>query len=234
MTRLLNTLKLDVALQQRNGLYLFTAVSTAAVILAMRQFVPQDALSRVLPVLFFFYVGATSYLFIAAQVLFEKAQRTVDALAVTPLHVREYLLSKVLSLTALASVEGLAILLLSYGLELNLPLLVLGVIAQSALTALAGLIVVVRFSSATNFLILAPLYLTPLFVPAVGLLGLYDSALYYLWPTQAPLTLIQAAFHGAPTWQLGYALCYAILTLIVGFVWAQRAYERFVVAKAGN
>ncbi len=231
--RLAATMKLDLRLQLRNHLYLFTAVTTLFVVAFLRLFIPREALGVFLPAILFFGLGGTTAMFVAAQILFEKGERTLEAMNVTPLRAREYLLSKLLTLTALATLEGLAIVILSYGFALNLIMLLLGMIILAAFYALVGFIAVVRYDSATRFLMIVGPLLTPLFIPALGLFGLWSSPILYLWPTQAPLLILEGAFYGLPYWQLLYAVAYSALALLGLYLWAQRAFYAHVVRARG-
>lgn len=233
MRRLAATLRLDLRLQVRNHLYLFTALTTLLLLTVLRQLVPREVLEEVFPPLLFLWLGSTTLMFVAAQVLFEKGEGTLSAVTVSPLRTLEYLVSKLLTLTSLATVESLALLFFSYGTNVNLPLLLLGVVGLAALYTLVGLILVVRYDSVTHFLMTSPLYLTPLCVPALGLTGLWDSPFLYLWPTQGPLLLLEGAFQDVAAWQVGYALVWTALSLVGLVVWAERAFYRHVILKAG-
>lgn len=233
MTCFLATVRLDVWLQHRHGLYLFTTVSTLLVILAVRALIPRDALPTVIPILFFFYLGSTAFMFCAAQLLLERSEGTLDALAVTPLRSREYLLSKVVTLAGLAALESLTILVFTYGLDFHGLLLVLGVVGQAVLYTLISLVVVVRYDSVTYFLMTSPVLLTPLFVPALGVTGLWQTPIYYLWPTYPPLVLLQGAMHGTSLWEVVYATLYLTVAAILFYRWAYRAFTYHIVQGGG-
>ena len=67
---------------------------------AGRSFFPHDSLPIVLPVFFLLFLGGSTYIFVAGMIILERGERTLDALAVTPLGFREYLGSKVATLSA--------------------------------------------------------------------------------------------------------------------------------------
>ncbi|CAN5651040.1 membrane protein [soil metagenome] len=229
------TLRLDLALQRRNHLYLFTALTTVLLAVLLRAFVPGEALAEFLPGLFFLWLGSSTFMFCAAMLLFERGEGSLDALAVTPLPPRAYLLSKVVSLTLLGTAESLVILLFAYGSlptlsAVNLFFLLPGLVGLAALYTLLGLVVVVRYRSVTHFVVTAPFVVAPLFIPALGLIGLWHP-LFYLWPTQAPLLLLQGAFGGQGSWQILYAVLYTPLTLLAAFVWAEGAFDRHVIER---
>lgn len=237
MTRLASTLRLDVQLQARSWLYSIGIVAAVFMGGVCAYFLDREMLRFILPSMLVLGMGNTTYMFVAGMVLFEKGEQTFDAQIVTPLRVREYLASKALTLTGFAMVESAIVLAIAYGFGGFRPLpLVTGLAVLGLLFTLCGLIQVVRYDSVTDFLMPAA-FLVGTFaaLPVFGSLRLWSTPLWYLWPTQPPLIFLEAAFlRPVAAWQLVYAVVYSAVCLVVAAWWAQRAFERFIVGKAGG
>ncbi|NDJ60883.1 MAG: ABC transporter permease [Chloroflexi bacterium] len=229
MTRLVSTMQLDVKLQIRNRFYHIVFGLALLNVIALPRIFGREQLAEVLPVLLLMIMSATTFLLVAGMVIFEKGERNLEALVITPVRNSEYLLSKLITLTALATVEAAFIALLTYGLGFNPLLLFGGIIVLGLMYTLFGFILVVRYNTVTDFLVPAMLVILALQIPFLDALGMLSSPLFYLIPTQAPLLLMKAAFEPIEVWQLVYALAYAAVTIGVTFAWAQRAFNRFVI-----
>jgi fluoroquinolone transport system permease protein len=221
----------DVRLQSRYGFYAVYAVLTVAFALLLRA-TPAGARDLVFVLVVFGDPSFLGFYFVAALVLFEKRERVLDALVTSPLSTEAYLLSKALSLTLLAVLATVVITLLGYGLAVAwLPLLV-GVALTSMVFVLVGFVAVARFDSINAYFMTAFVYMTVLGLPVFGLLGIFETPLYYLLPAQPALVLLGAAVDpaGTPLWELAYAVGYLLVAAVVAFLAARRAFERHVVA----
>ena len=170
------------------------------------------------------------------MVLFEKGEATLFALISTPLRFREYLASKLLTLTALAMVISLVVAMAGYGLDFNPVLFMLGVVLASLISALVGFITVAPFGSISSYLVPSSLVLTPLGLPVFHFLGLWQSPIFYLFPTQGALLLLGGAFvpDSLAVWQVAYALVYGSIWIAGLAFLAHRAFDRYIVARKGG
>lgn len=231
MRRLAATLRLDVQLQSRNLLYHIGVGVALAVGLAARYFLDPEVIRVLLPVFFLGALLGTTYMFVAAMVLFEKGERTLDAVIVSPLPTREYILSKVLTLTGFGLVESIIVLLLAYGFaDFHMVPLLAGVLVMGALYALVGTAQVVRYDSVTEFLIpgaiLAGMVLQ---LPFLHALDIWPSPIWYLVPTQAPLLLMKGAFQPIADWEWIYAVGYSFVALVAGYRLAESEFTKYIV-----
>ena len=117
MKRLVSVFRWDVTLQYR---YKFVAVSVGMVLFWGSLFSLIPGIGRVdagvvVPAFFVINLYVTTFYFISGLVLFEKSEGVLTMLAATPLRDVEYLLSKVVSLTLLALVESLLIVVAVLG-----------------------------------------------------------------------------------------------------------------------
>ncbi len=233
MTRLLRTMRWDIVFQARYGLYLATAVSTVVILLVVKQ-VPATLLDLALPFVVFADLALVGFYFIAALVLFEKAEGTLTALVVSPLRFGEYLASKLATLTALAVLISLLVTLLCYGPAFNWPLLIVAVALLSCFGLLVGLIAVAPHDTVSAFFLPAQVYSLTMAVPLIPFLGFFDSPVFYLWPTYGALLLLRAAFVPGASWQVGYGVVYQLVWIGLLTWVARRRFDRYVVGRQGG
>ncbi|WP_330633158.1 fluoroquinolone export ABC transporter permease subunit [Halocatena halophila] len=228
--RFMSMLRWDIQVQMRYGLYSIYAIITALYVAGV---VAVPAAVRPLAITWVVFSDPVflGMFFIGALVLFEKGDGVLDALTVSPLGRREYLLSKVLSLTVLATITSLIVAVFGQGLDFDILLFLLGVILSSVLFVLIGFVAVARFDTINAYLLTALLYLLPTVFPLVGFIGI-DHPLLYLIPTKATLLLLGGAFGvGGPIvgLELIYAISYLLVWIGLAGVLADRAFKRHIV-----
>ena len=234
MIRLRHAARLDLRLQARYGLY-YAAVFVTLFWIAMLYSLPASTMRPATPLVIFGELAVIGYYFVAGMILFEKGERTLSAVVVSPLRFREYLASKLITLTIMATVSSLILVLVAYGPGFDAALLVSGVTLISLISVLAGFISVLPFDQITRYLIPSQLPLALMSVPLIPFLGIWQSPLFYLFPTYGPLLLLGGAFGttSPTTAQLFYALTYSPLCVLVLVLAARKTFERYVVGGGG-
>jgi fluoroquinolone transport system permease protein len=194
---------------------------------------PDDVLRPLLPTFLFLNGTITTFLFVGALLLFEKSEGVLQALVVTPLRVGEFVASKVASLTALAVVEGVVIVALGWGFEVHVLPLLLGLTATGVLYTLFGFALVLRYDAVNEYILPAGAIVGVLQLPMLGALGIWEPAVFWLWPTTGALRMLQAGFEvQSPTTWI-YAVGWTGLWIGVGSLWCRAAFVRFVVRSEG-
>ena len=236
MKHLQSTVLLDVKVQGRNKLYAIGIGTSLVVGLSMGQLFEPDTIRIILPVLFLGSLGGTTYMFVAGMVLFEKSERTNDALSVTPLRRRDYILSKTITLTAFATVESVIVLVTAFGVRgFNAAILAAGIVSMGALFTLIGLAQVARHHSVTDFLVPGAIVVTTfLELPLFHILNIFPSPLWYLIPTQAQVLLMKGALQPIPTWEWIYAIGYTIVALPTVYILANRQVSKHLLGEANK
>ena len=135
------------------------------------------------------------------------------------------------SLTLLAVLATVAVVLLTYRGTVNWPMLGVGVVMNSWLMVLVGFVVAARYNGISEFLIPSMLWMIPTQLPLLDFFGIWQHPVIYLVPTQATMLLIAAAFRSIEPWQFAYAIGYLAIAGAVVAVMALRAFERFVIRK---
>lgn len=232
MTRLSSTLRWDIQLQFRNGFYYASAFVALFTVLILGLF-PNADWRFILPAILFENLLINTFYFIAALVLLEKGEGTLEGIIVSPLRKWEYLASKIISLTILSIFETLVVTLIIFGASLNWPIFILGIIILCAMFALAGFLFVARYDSINTFLFPSVLFTALLSLPIIDSLSLWESPLMLLHPFQAPMLLLTAGFQTIPAWQIIYGIIYGIIWIGILYTLSQRAFYRFVILKQG-
>jgi fluoroquinolone transport system permease protein len=230
--RFVATLRNDVRLQLRQGFYVAGAFVAAIWIVILSQ-LPPDGVRVALPAFLFLNGLTTTFFFVAGLVLFEKREGVLEALVVTPLREDEYLAAKVTTLTLLATMEGVAIVLLGWGTDLHLAPILLGSLIVGVLYTLFGFLVVFRYDSINEFLLPGSLFMGVVQLPVVSSFGVWDAPYFWLWPTKGALLLFQAGFAPLGFGEWVYALLYSGLWIAVLVGLVRRAFRRFIVHAEG-
>ncbi|WP_277556173.1 ABC transporter permease [Halobaculum limi] len=221
-------LRWDSRLQFRYGFYAVYAVVTVLFGLGLSG-LPASVRTDTLVMVLFADPGFLGFYFVGALVLFEKNEGVLHALVSSPLSADEYLISKTLSLSFIATLGALVIALFVHGTGFQPVWFLLGLSLTAGLFVLVGFSAVARFDSLNAYFLTAIVYIIPLSLPLLDHFAVVESPLFYLFPTQASLVLIGAAFEATPAWELAYAVGYLAVGIGVAYVLARRAFERHIV-----
>ena len=144
MSRLVATMGWDVRLQVRNGFY-YAAGFVALFMVLLLLWPGREDLAWILPFVVFSNLMINTFYFFSGLVLLEKREGTLEAQVVTPLRTWEYLGSKLVTLSALALAENLAITVFAYGFGFRILPFVLGMMLAAVICCLVGFALVACF-----------------------------------------------------------------------------------------
>jgi fluoroquinolone transport system permease protein len=226
--------RMDFRLQRRYGFWYATAF-VVLLWIGVLQLVPDSLLPAAMPYLLMADLEFMMF-FIAGAVFFEKGERTLSALLTTPLRFRHYLAAKLLTMSALALVTCVVVVLVDHGPPVDPLALLAGVVLMTLLMLLAGFVTAPLFPSISEWLMPSTLVLALASVPLIGYSGLYPHPLFALIPTEEPLLLLGAAFgqvtlSGA---ELVRALGYPLLWIAGLCLLARRVFHRHIVMSEGG
>lgn len=233
MRRLLAAARCDARLQLRNGFYQAAAFVVGVWWLLTFRVRGVDW-GPLLPALVLGNLTIGTFYFVGGLVLLERAERSLEALVVTPLRGGEYLGAKVLALVALGVAESLLVARLVGGRGFAVLPFAAGTALAGAIFTLAGFVAVVRYHSINEFLFPSVAYTGALLLPLFPLFGVAEGAWVYLHPVQAPLSLLQAAFGPVPAGELAYGAAASAAWVFIFWAAARRAFARRVAAAAGG
>ena len=223
-------LRMDLRLQARSRLYAVGVLVSVGLGLLGRFLIGPEHAAVALPILYLFGLGGTTYIFSASTVLLEKGEGTLQALRTSPLTADAYLLSKTVTLTAFAIVEGAIVHAVGFwGAPFALLPLAAGVLSLGLLNTFVGLGQVAPHDSVLGFLIPGALLVgSAMQWPFLYALEVGPPALWYLFPTQGPLLLLLGAFRPLEPWQWVYAVGMSLAAVVVSGWWLRRRFRRYI------
>lgn len=232
MTRRLSLLALELRTERRAGIHA-TGVLLALLWTAALLLMPPPAARFATPLVLFIDTATVGVFLAGAAVLFERDERSLAALLVTPVRTGEYLAAKTTALAALS--VGIAVPVAVAGTRAHLLVLptLAGVALTAALMLLLSLALVTPHRSLVGFLSLAPWPLIPLMgAPILHGLGLLDHPLAYVVPTTAGFDLMAAGTgHADPP--PAAAVAYLLACIAAAGLWAAHRFDRHVRAAGG-
>ncbi len=220
--RLLTAGRAELRLQWRYGIAAATAFTTALWIALLRSLPGAGAI----PLVVFLDLAVIGLFFLPALVLFEKDERTLAALVVTPLRPAEHLAARVGALAVL-SVASTAVLAVGTGHARVLAGLLPGVVLLSVLVSLVAFVLVAPRAGILDYVLVAQVAALPLALPLLGYAVGFGAWWLFLVPTHGPLVLLHAAVSGAPPERLAAAVVSAAGWVAVAWLaalWAHRTH----------
>lgn len=211
--RLWNAFKLDIKSQMRNGLY------TIYVVISMMYCVMINQLSAevnqlFIPILIFSDPAVLGFFFIGGIVMLEKSQGVLELLVITPLRIKEYLGAKIMSLTMISVVAGIAISVVS-GVKFNLVGLVLGIALTASFFTLFGFLLAVRSETMNQYFGKVIPAMMLIVVPCFSLIEFRYNWIFSIFPSVAAVRLLVSSFVEMEVYK---AVIFMIILLIWNYV----------------
>jgi fluoroquinolone transport system permease protein len=208
-------------------------ISFATVILwvILLHLFPSANNGKIVSSLIFLDPAILGFVFIGTLILYEKTNRSLYALTVTPMEVREYLLTHIITLTSIATAGSLVLVALTIGLTVNYLYFFPGIILTSAFFVLAGFIAVSRFSGVNDYFIAGSFTLLFLNVPLIYHFGLSDSLLFYLFPTQASLLLFSGIFEPVSPVDSIYSVVMLSVWVFLCYMTAEKMFYNHIASR---
>ena len=142
----------DIRQQYKYGFYALYTLFTLVYITVLR-ILPMPWKELCTTTLIFSDPVLIGLMFMGAIILFEKSEKVMQALAVSPISVHAYILSKVISIGLISLLSGVLIALFS-GMEHSYIHLVTGIMLGSALFTLVGISLSAFISTMNNFMLI--------------------------------------------------------------------------------
>jgi len=141
----------DVQFQLKYGFYLIYLIFSVLYVGLLFAF-PEAWRAKAAILMIFTDPSAMGLYFMGAIILFEKSERVLDSIAVSPVKPIEYVLSKLISIGFISTVVGFAIGIAA-GIVTNLLFFIAGVFLCSCLFSAVGLIIACKTMSLNQFII---------------------------------------------------------------------------------
>lgn len=228
--RLLSAIRQDFRFQFRHRFY-HAYLMITLVYLGILYFIPPDLKIYAVSFVIFSDPSVLGFFFVGGILLLEKEQNILDALFITPLTPREFLLGKALSLSFIAILASLGIALLALPQKFSILALVLVVTLSALCYTLLGISLAVRVKTLNQYLIQSMLYI-PLFLPLLHFFRIWRLPLLTLLPAYGTLTSLEAIFLGEKLpW---YPLFLLIIWVFLSYYLAKRAFTHYILEKIGG
>ncbi|BCJ96055.1 ABC transporter permease [Anaerocolumna cellulosilytica] len=141
----------DIRFQFKYGFYFLYLIFTILYI-GLLFALPESWREQAAILMIFTDPAAMGLFFMGAIVLFEKGERVLDSLAISPVRPIEYVVSKLLSIAIISTVVGLLIGLGS-GIITNPLLFIIGVFLGSCLFSAIGLLIASNITTLNQFIV---------------------------------------------------------------------------------
>lgn len=213
-SRQLNVLKADILFQFKHGFYYIYIILTIMYIVLLGLF-DQNVVKIALPIIIYTDPSVLGMFFIGGMVMLEKEQGILSLLYVTPLSVKEYLISKLLSLGIISVLASVTITLICYHGCANIVLLLIGIVLTSIFFTLMGFIISTRAKTVNQYMVKMVPWMLFFILPCISvipnLLPSVVNLVLCIIPSAAGLNLVIGAFTPIPVWKA--VLC--ILSLVI-------------------
>ena len=180
----------DIRQQYKYGFYALYTLFTLVYITVLR-ILPMPWKELCTTTLIFSDPVLIGLMFMGAIILFEKSEKVMQALAVSPISIHAYILSKVISIGLISLLSGVLIALFS-GMEHSYIHLAVGIMLGSALFTLVGISLSAFISTMNNFMLIMVstliISVAPISVYTMG----YKSGAMLLHPSISLIELIEA------------------------------------------
>jgi fluoroquinolone transport system permease protein len=201
----------DIRFQFKYGfyyLYLIFAILYISLLFAL----PAAWRERAAALMIFSDPAAMGLYFMGAIVLFEKSERVLDSIAISPVKPAEYVVSKLISIDLISMVVGLFIGF-GGGIVSNPLLFVLGIFLGSCLFSAAGLMIAANIATLNQFVVATIPAEIMINVPAIAWLFGWKPALLILHPGVCIIELCQNGIMALPA-----AFILAFWTMLSGLL----------------
>jgi len=200
----------DIRFQFKYGFYFIYAVFCALYVFLLFIF-PEAWREKAASIMIYSDPAAMGLFFMGAIVLLEKSQRVLNALAVSPVKVCEYIVAKIVSLAYISVLVSL-MLALAAGLE-TIPIVLITTALTSIIFTLLGLLVATKANSLDQYLIATvPLEIVCMIPPIIYLFA--PTTIMRWYPLNGSIALISSSGQ-TPLYDIAMLLIVIVLLFMV-------------------
>ena len=222
MSELFKQLKWQFLIFQRNNLISMIVGITAFYVLIIYLIRDFEAVEKFITLLIYNDPAIVGFIFIGISIILEKDQEVLPALFVTPLNRHIYLISRIITLSAIGFLSALAMILTAKGISVNFLHFSIGAFSTCVLYSLLGIFVVSFTTEILHFLLRAIPLLIFMSLPLLNYFELADLSFLKLFPVQGGLNLLVNSYAESPNFGeiiFGYVSIAVWTPLIYRFVY---------------
>jgi len=203
----------DIRFQFKYGFYFIYSVFSALYVFLLFIF-PEAWREKAASIMIYSDPAAMGLFFMGAIVLLEKSQRVLNALAVSPVKVFEYIMAKIVSLAFISILVSL-MLALAAGLG-TIPIVLITTALTSIIFTLLGLLVATKANSLNQYLIATvPLEIVCMIPPIIYLFA--PTAIMRWYPLNGSIALISNSSQNPP-----YDIAMLLIVIVLLFMATHR------------
>lgn len=210
--RLINMIWCDIKYQIKYGFYFIYSIISLFYI-AVLFFIPKEIVEHAAAIIVLSDPAAIGFFFIGGIILLERDEGIHGYFSILPLTNREYIISKVISLSIISTLVGVVVSAIALGNKVNYVLLFIFVFVGASVFTLMGIAAgSVAKSVNQYFMISIPIsmvFMAPVFLIYFGI----NNVLVELLPS----TLIIRGLYAAFGMEVIYSPLYSIIGLVVWF-----------------
>ncbi len=229
----------DFRFQWQYGIMLAALIMTL-VWSAIVYLLPSSTMGIALPILLITDFAVAGFLLVSAMLFFEKGQRTLQALVVTPIKVSEYLLAKVIAMTftlsTIAVVLGVMIKLMKQ-VPLNVSLVFVAAFFSCSFFVLLGIVISMFYQSFTDLILPMGVVFSVMFIPFLVYVDTpafdYLDKVVWVFPTYAMMQLVAWAQGQVSLSTALIAMAYLILLGWGLFILGIRLFNQKMIGREG-
>lgn len=221
-------LKKDIQLQWRHGFWLVYFV-LASIYIAVLLNLP---VANRLKVSLFLILNDTTVLgivFVGALVLLEKQQAVIQSLFVTPLEPAQYIWSKTISLTLIATCMSIVVFLPAWSFDSFTPVVMITIIFIAATFVLLGLGVAAKVDTINRYFGVLMGFSMLLVLPLIPYMLLDQHPIFLILPYVASLDLMLGALEPLPLWRILLDSSLLVAWGVVAYRFALKRVTRYLV-----
>jgi len=231
--RFVAALRYDVKFQIRHGFYAAYGLITLFYIGVLLN-LPPGIRPITAVACIFSDTSVLGFFFIGGILMLERRQGTLHSLFVTPIRLPEYLWAKTLSLTLLATVVSVLLLLISGNPAARNLWIIPGIIFSAVLYILFGIAVAVRSHTLNGYFYRGIAYSVVFMLPLLDFFHILPFAPLRLLPTWGILRLVESTYADLTFPEMAKALALLVVWCGLGYWWAVRWFRRYVIQQAGG
>ena len=225
----------NIKLQFRQGFY-FAWIFITLLYIIMLYFLPQNIKETILPLIMLSEPSTFAMIFTGAIVLMERDDKMFENLFITPLPVRTYIYSKMISITIPAALCTLLISGLNSQLSLKLLLLLPAVILTTFFFVICGLILSASSRDIISFLGKIAVYGSIFILTILDYFGIFAGYFQYLLPSKGALVLISTAvgYKSHSLFELILSVITMAAAVIIIMIPAEKLFYKQIILQGGE
>lgn len=222
MNELFKQIKWQFLIFQKNNLLAMIVGITAFYVLIIYLIKDFAGVEKFITLLIYNDPALVGFIFIGISIILEKDQEVLPALFVTPLNQHIYLISRIITLSAIGFSGAVAMVLMAKGFSFNLLHFSVGSFSTCVLFSLMGIFVVSYTTEVLHFLLRAIPLLIFMSLPLLNYFEMTDLSILKLFPVQGGLNLLVNSYTESPNFGelvFGYVSIVVWTPLLYWFVY---------------